>query len=576
MNRTFLLTMILVMLTLGLIALPVALPIAAQQGDRPNHRLLHVQMQAPASLPASAAPSISIPASAAGWSDLMTEDFEGDFPGSKWLLLGNPTWTKQSYRKLAGTAAGYATGGGSLGVNPPGPYPANVRSWMIYGPFDLTEATDAELVFHHWTKTEYTDDFKHDDLCVDASLDGNRFYGTCLYGDWTGDPGNVNGWMPFTFDLTDIVGLGSTLGHDSVWIAFVFLSDDTITDEGAYLDDIALRVYTGPTPTPPSCPGAASYTYITSEDNEDNALSGHPDNDMYPGTEHCIFRNDPRQPIEFRIHVPQLPPGLAGAQLGLLAEDVDEQDAECAEVDAVRFRGQQVGALTGADKMRSTTVLDLDPELVIEGGNLVQVQINTLNCSNPNNPDDPHGRWCTRVDWGQLVLANAAAPASLRSVLPDFTCVRAGASVHVQVEADTTLDSQEVRAEVNLLAADQVNVAGGSQTKTIHAAQDDPFTFDLAISPNAGIGNFTLQTLLYDTCSATQGDYRQQTIPACPTSTPTPTPTPTATPMATPTLTSTPTATPSATPMPTLTPTPSELRLYLPLILRAPILSAGM
>ena len=486
------------------------------------------------------------PAQAAGWADLMTETFETAFPANKWRFYGNPTWARTTYRAAGGSYSGYATGAGSQAVGPPGPYPANANSWMVFGPFDLSQATDAEVTYFHWTKTEFTSDSKHDDFCIFASIDDDKYHGECFFGNWTNEPGNVNGWNPATFDLTNVLGLGNLLGRNRVWIAFTFFSDATYATEGVYVDDIALRVHTGPTPTPTpatptptpqACPGAAQRVYITQDDNENNALSGQPDLDMFPGTEHCLYQDDPRQPIEFRIFVPSLPAPPASARLSLLADDVDEQETSCPELDTVLFNGANVGKLTGADNAWSSTVLDIPPAAVVQGGNLVQVQINTQHCPSPTDPNDPKGRWCTRLDWGQLTLAGASAPASLRSVTPGFGCYPPGATMQVQVEADTSLGSQEVGVEVNLLAADQSNLVGSTQAKTIHAAQTDPFVFNLTLPASAATGDYTLQTILRDTCSATQSDYRQQTIrldPTCATVTPTrtatlvhtPTPTP--------------------------------------------------
>jgi len=183
-------------------------------------------------------------AEADGWTTIMTEDFEWDFPGTKWDLDGNPTWDETSHRAHSGNQSGYCADGGSNRLNPPGPYPNDMDAWMVYGPFDLSDATDAELLFYHWTKTEAN---YYDYLFVGASVNGNDFYGEAWSGDWVSE---CSGWCSENFDLTDVYLLGDLCGYRNVWIAFVFYSDFSITDEGTYLDDIVLRKVAGEPPSP--------------------------------------------------------------------------------------------------------------------------------------------------------------------------------------------------------------------------------------------------------------------------------------------------------------------------------------
>lgn len=176
-----------------------------------------------------------------GWTTLSSEDFEGTFPKTGWTLYGNPTWGKRGYRKYAGAFSGYAVGGGDHGVKPPGPYPNNVNSWLVAGPFDLTQATDAQVLFHAWIDTEYRSNDDHDNFCVYASIDGEEWWGDYWYGDWTGIDG-CKGWCNNTFDLTDVYHLGNLCGQSKVWIAFGFVSDShSSNNEGVYLDDIDIR-----------------------------------------------------------------------------------------------------------------------------------------------------------------------------------------------------------------------------------------------------------------------------------------------------------------------------------------------
>jgi len=187
------------------------------------------------------------------WTNIMTEDFEGNFPGP-WDVLddtgadGEYYWAKRNCRPHSGSYSGWGVGGGanggslSCGAN----YPNNAEAWMVYGPFDLSSVSDAELLFWYWNFSESG----YDGLFCGASINGSYFYGVST-------SGNSGGWNYVNFDLTDVYTLGDLTGQPAVWIAFVFISDSSFTySEGAYVDDIVLRKVTGEptTPTPTSTP----------------------------------------------------------------------------------------------------------------------------------------------------------------------------------------------------------------------------------------------------------------------------------------------------------------------------------
>ena len=93
--------------------------------------------------------------------------------------------------------------------------------------------------------------------------------------------------------------------------------------------------------TMPPVPTGLANTHI---DNEDNAHSGNPDDDMGLGTgvNQCLFMEDRIHPIEFRISSPGGP-----AELTIAAWDVDEAEEDYPdELVRVRFNGEQVGNLT--------------------------------------------------------------------------------------------------------------------------------------------------------------------------------------------------------------------------------------
>ena len=167
---------------------------------------------------------------------IKTEGFEGEFPNT-WILVGDPTWGKTNYRSYSGSYSGYCVGSS---VSPPGPYPNNVEAWMVYGPFDLTDAQDARVDLQAWIETEVYFDW----FAIMASTDGSNFYGWALSGDWAGWSGD-GGWMNISFDLKDVYTLGNLRGQPEVWIAFIFESDSSITYRGVYIDDVVIEKITG-------------------------------------------------------------------------------------------------------------------------------------------------------------------------------------------------------------------------------------------------------------------------------------------------------------------------------------------
>ncbi len=195
------------------------------------------------------------------WTVIAAENFEGAFPKAGWQVAdfnssgGEYYWAKRACRIYAGTYSGWSVGAGAqggglaCGAN----YPNEAFSWLIYGPFSLVGATDAELAFQSWFNTEVS----YDRLFWGASLNGNNFYGVSV-------DGSSGSWVPQTFDLTDVYTLGNLLGQSQVWIAFVFSSDASVTyPEGAYVDEILLRKRT--TAAYGASPGAVAAPCVSAD-----------------------------------------------------------------------------------------------------------------------------------------------------------------------------------------------------------------------------------------------------------------------------------------------------------------------
>lgn len=191
----------------------------------------------------------SLTTAPSGWVTIIDETFEGDFPGD-WNLLDTSSdgqeyyWGKKNCRAYEGQYSAWAIGGGRDGVQLPcfSEYSNNVRSWMIYGPFSLADATAGDLTLRFWIHAEYTDDDKYDYLFRGFSINGNEFYGRRTSGYSQG------AWITETLDLTDIPTLGDITGQPQVWFALLFVSDgSTYAPEGVHVDNILLRKYVSDT-----------------------------------------------------------------------------------------------------------------------------------------------------------------------------------------------------------------------------------------------------------------------------------------------------------------------------------------
>jgi subtilisin family serine protease len=170
-------------------------------------------------------------------STIKMETFEAGFPND-WTLYGAPTWASTNSKAYEGTSSGYCVGSS---VNPPGPYPNSADSWMVYGPFNLADATQAQLNLMAWVKTQVT----YDKLWILASTDDYHYYGRSFSGDWQSVNTGSGGWMNISLDLNHVPGLGDLCGQSTVYIAIIFTSDSSTGSEGAYVDNIRLEKITG-------------------------------------------------------------------------------------------------------------------------------------------------------------------------------------------------------------------------------------------------------------------------------------------------------------------------------------------
>jgi hypothetical protein len=215
-------------------------PTAARAGspppDQPQFSGLAVRERFPVATLRNR-PAMQAPAAATDWTVTFEEAWENGFDDAVWLTIdrngatgGEYKWADRAVTNPLNTGlrSAWAVGGGEDGqAKDPadGGYPGGVDSWLIYGPFSLSGASDAELSFTYAFEADAGDTFS-----VLASTDG---------ADWNGqqiDSGDGS-WQARNFTLADYAG------QPKLYLAFRFASDNSGDPNkgGAWVDDIALR-----------------------------------------------------------------------------------------------------------------------------------------------------------------------------------------------------------------------------------------------------------------------------------------------------------------------------------------------
>jgi hypothetical protein len=190
------------------------------------------------------------------------EDFEGAFPGPGWETLDNDgvvngeyCWAPTNFMAGQGSRSMWPASGCVSATSPAiGSYPNNLKSLAIFGPFDFSGATGAEVDWLQWSQIA-----SGDTMMIAFSTNGVDFptaYGQDgPYFSTLSEPPTTDGWEPFFIDLNQF------LGQPQVWVAFGFFSDAQSSDNGAFVDDVAVLKRAAGVPTqtvvPTSIPTAS-------------------------------------------------------------------------------------------------------------------------------------------------------------------------------------------------------------------------------------------------------------------------------------------------------------------------------
>ena len=179
-----------------------------------------------------------------GWHDIVIEGFEGAWPASGWSLYDYSNdgyerlWGDDNYRSFGGNWSAWPVSGGADGGDASVylTYPNDTNSWMIYGPFDMSDASAGELQFQLWREIEADYDW----LFAGVSGNGTNFEGYFYWGN--------QDWTEYIIDFSDSNFGTDYVGDSSVYVAFQFYSDSSVYFGGPFVDDIVVRKYL-PAPT---------------------------------------------------------------------------------------------------------------------------------------------------------------------------------------------------------------------------------------------------------------------------------------------------------------------------------------
>jgi len=171
-----------------------------------------------------------------GWVKVITQTFEGVWPSTGWTVRDlsddgyTRYWDDDDYRPHLGNWAAWPARGGTHGRNPVAgndDYFNNMNTRMTYGPFDLSDAVMADAWFYLWREMEVNRDY----LAFEISRDGVAFQELARWSD-------VN--TTWTFQDVDY---NEYVGDNSVWVAWRFYSNSSVTRDGPWVDDITIWKY---------------------------------------------------------------------------------------------------------------------------------------------------------------------------------------------------------------------------------------------------------------------------------------------------------------------------------------------
>ena len=164
---------------------------------------------------------------------ILEDNFENAFPENNWQVLHTSkggAWGKNGSSAISGSFCVWCGTNPFYGAtNASIKYPESTLTWLVSGPYDLTQVEDVKLNFYSSVKTQVDTDI----FFWGASVNAKDFYGI-------GASGDSQGWQFVNFILNEIPVLGNLNGFPQVWIAFMFASNGSVSDEGVFIDKVNL------------------------------------------------------------------------------------------------------------------------------------------------------------------------------------------------------------------------------------------------------------------------------------------------------------------------------------------------
>lgn len=191
-----------------------------------------------------------------GYNCIWKDDFEGEFPGTDWVVAHNAnpgvnngyTWGKTNVNPFEGGSAVWCAQTNMIDGNQDlqagtDAYPNNSQSWMIAGPFDLSEVYSARLTFNiDQTVEPWRNGGPNDWTGVGFSVDGVWFE---LGPDYQFFYHSTDGYIDYAINIEDVIG--PLWDKTQVWICFIFWTDymnaDDVPLDGTWVDNVKLKKY---------------------------------------------------------------------------------------------------------------------------------------------------------------------------------------------------------------------------------------------------------------------------------------------------------------------------------------------
>lgn len=213
------------------------------------------------------------------------------------------------------------------------------------------------------------------------------------------------------------------------------------------------------------------------------------------------------QPIEFGFDVnvpidPALPSFLI---LSVFDVDYNQEDPESGEINDVFFNKElfpnPIGFTEGQNELSFRTVLRLTPTQILQGTNLVEIQVDRINSAAPANA------WEAEIERAELIL-NYELENSFGDAFLDFSFVDQpnydpGEQVLYTADVDTTLPEQIVQLEAILRDPTGVAVAFDARPESADflltgESDDDLYTWPVTLPSNAQTGIWSIDLGVFD------------------------------------------------------------------------------